>query len=220
MNDNKTLGKVSPGILALTASGMRNYRGLDQRAIVFTIHLKHPSYIESVCNALFEAAESFLTDCLGRAPRISHTGLYAGLDANGSKGSGVLLELNKTHAHGFLCIPHAVSASDRNALVARLIRVAETSEGVRERASVEIRYFERDRSDATVLGWIEYSTKLEWSEKNTRVGSRLGYILPFDDPHRSQREREMMLVRRDIILSELDSHNSFKIFRKRRNLSC
>lgn len=201
--------------LAAASAGMSATTGLDQRCIIFTIHLTSEAGHPPLCRALFDTVETYFIEKKLKRRSASYSGLKSFIDVNGSKFSGADRDKTKAHCHGSIFIPWNTSVNDAKALVTHLeiaaCKVWHDGQFVVKNhpSAVDFKIFDPSRSAANLVTWTEYAQK-----ETTRVTSEnVNMIfLPFDIRKnfdaKTSRQIEM---KRDKTLQVLRSRERFKV---------
>lgn len=225
MHYNEVNGKYNliNEAIAAASSGMKSYANLDERCIIFTIHLTSPSQHRHLCQVMFEAVEQYLENVGFRHKNYHSSGLASYLDVNGSKFTGADRDDTMVHCHGMIFCPCELTEDHYVSLMEHLQNAARVATGDRyplvksPRQAIEITRFNRDRrrdTDGRQLGlgdWVSYAQK---EEARISAKTNLGIYLPFDArASLAKHDRARLEKRRDSILQELNSQNSFKVFR-------
>ncbi|MBK4216633.1 hypothetical protein JJJ17_11905 [Paracoccus caeni] len=190
--------------------------GLDQRCIIFTVHLTSMAVHPPLCRTLFDTAESFFFKKGIKRRSASYTGLASFVDVNGSKYSGADRDRTQVHCHGFIFIPWHTSQEDTQQLITRLEFAAHQAclEGqfvVKNTPdAIEIRVFDSTRTDADLGSWTGYAQK-----EAVRIATNgdLMFLLPFDTRgDYGAKVAGQIEGKRDKTLNLLRSNERFKIF--------
>lgn len=203
--------------IAGASSGMFPITGLDQRCIIFTIHLTSVAGHPQLCRTLFDTTESFFTSMGVRRRSASYSGLASFIDVNGSKFSGADRDRRQVHCHGFILIPWNTKQEDVQRLMVQLEWAAHQASHngqflVKSMPNaVEYRVFDCTREGADLGSWVAYAQK-EAVRINTE--GDLGVMLPFDirGEYGSQTASQIE-GKRNKVLGTLRSCDRVKIYR-------
>ncbi|SCY14003.1 hypothetical protein [Paracoccus tibetensis] len=216
---------VNEGIAA-AAAGMKSHSQLDERCLIFTVHLTGPAQHEQLCRTMFGKVEQFLESIGLKCPAHPASGLASYLDVNGSKFTGADRDPTQVHCHGMIFCPHGMTDHQYQELIEQLTSAA--IELVHSRyllprnvaSVVSVTRFDRNKrreADGSALAlsrWVSYAQK---EEVRVSATTGLGIYLPFDMRHSYPKHvRERLEKKRDLILGELNTSNHFKVFRRPR----
>lgn len=222
-NEKTSQYKLANEGIAAAAAGMKSHSQLDERCLIFTVHLTGPAQHEQLCRTMFGKVEQFLESIGLKSPAHSASGLASYLDVNGSKFTGADRDPTQVHCHGMIFCPHGVTDYQYQELIKQLTSAA--IELVRDRyllprnatSVVSITRFDRNRrreADGCSLSlshWVSYAQK---EEVRVSATTGLGIYLPFDMRHSYPKHvREQLEKKRDLILDDLTTSNRFKVFR-------
>lgn len=170
-------------VLAAASAGMSATTGLDQRCIIFTIHLNSLAGHPPLCRTLFDTAKSYFIEKGIKRRSASYSGLASFIDVNGSKFSGADRDHSQVHCHGFIFIPWNTSPEDTQQLITSLefsaYQVCQDGQFAVKSTpdAIEIKLFDPTRKDTDLGSWTEYAQK-----EAVRIETQgdLMVLLPFD----------------------------------------
>lgn len=202
-------------VLAAASAGMSATTGLDQRCIIFTIHLTSEAGHLPLCRALFDTAESYFIKKQLKRRSASYSGLASFIDVNGSKFSGADRDHTQVHCHGSIFIPWNTSPDDTKRLITVLEFAAcqacyEEQFIVKSNPNaIEFKVFDPSRTDANLDGWTQYAQKD--AARIAAQGDRM-IFLPFDNRQDyGGRVADQIERKRNITLSVLRGRERFRI---------
>lgn len=202
-------------VIAAASAGMSATTRLDQRCIIFTIHLSSSAGHPPLCRTLFDTADSYFIEKGVKRRSASHSGLASFIDVNGSKFSGADRDQSQVHCHGFIFIPWNTCREDILQLIAQLefearqVRHEGRSVVKSTPDAVEIKMFDPARTDTDLCSWTEYAQK-----EAVRIATEgdLMVILPFDRRKEyGEKASRQIDGKRQKTLAVLGSKERFKI---------
>lgn len=204
-------------VLAAAASGMSAVTGLDQRCIIFTIHLTSMAGHPPLCRTLFDTAESYFTEKGLKRRSVSYSGLASFIDVNGSKFSGADRDHSQVHCHGCIFIPWNISPEDTQQLMTRLefaaFQACHDDQFVVKNTphANQMKLFDHSRTDADLGDWTEYAQK-----EACRIATEgfQAVLLPFDISGEYDEKTALQIDRKaQKILTMLRGKDRLKILR-------
>ena len=202
-------------VLAAASAGMPATTGLDQRCIIFTIHLTSEAGHPPLCQTLFDTVESCFIKKQLKRRSASYTGLASFIDVNGSKFSGADRDHTQVHCHGLIFIPWNTDPGEIHKLISDLEGAAfqtchkEQFVVKNNPNAIEFKVFDPSRTDANLGSWTEYAQK-----ETVRIATDgdLMVILPFDlrQDYGAATSRQIE-AKRDKTLAVLRSRERFRI---------
>ncbi|WP_347918399.1 hypothetical protein [Paracoccus marcusii] len=204
-------------VLAAASAGMRATTGLDQRCIIFTIHLNSVEDHPQICQTLFQTAESYFSKIGLRRTSATYTGLASFIDVNGSKFSGADRDHSQMHCHGILLIPWNIRIEQVQQLIVRLESASsQANKGGQfitrnSLGAIEIKLLNVHLNNNNLPRWVEYAQK-----ETVRITTEgdLMILLPFDTRvSYGEKVAAQIERKRDKTLISLQGPERFKILR-------